>query len=411
MVNIFSIYPVVSCSFGAALMLIIAFAFSLERKAISFIQIAKMLAIYLMVAVTILKTTVGDSLLNALIRMAYGMQEATQAGSLFVLGTLSENIQPWGFIFAFQVLPITIFFSAFVALLSYYGIIQALIKSLAYVIRPILGTTSSETACALGKSVLGATEAPLLVYNFLFSMSTSEIFSVMVSCMSMIAASLFAAYMQLGVSGSHLIAANIMGVFGALMFSKIIYPSKAHTKKTAGNDILPEAKRSTNVVEAVIKGTMDGLNITLAIAAMLISFLALIASFNFIFGFILSLVGLPIITIQQVGGYLLSPIGILFGLEYSEALKVSELIATKIVTNEMIAYVDMVKSGLSDRGLLVATYAICGFANISIVGIVVGALGSLMPARLKEMSSIAWHALLAATLSNLFSAYIVGIIL
>lgn len=407
--NYFVLYPHLSCACGAALMLGAAYAASIDRKAIDWVQSLKIMAVYLAVALVMLKTTAGAWMLKGLTALAHGLGSATHEGAGFVFGRLSEPIEPWGLVFAFQVLPITIFFSGLVGLLSYLGVIEKIVNGVTRCVRPLLGTSSGETAGAIAKSFLGAVEAPLLIQGFLPGMTTSELFCVMVSCMSMIAASLFAVYMQLGVPGHHLIAANIISIFVAILFAKIMYPSRAKSVYKVTEKAAEMKKRPGNAIEAIIQGTMDGLQLALAIAAMLITFLALIAAVNLISAFFSHKLCLPTITVQELCGYLFAPLGYLFGFDTAQALVLSKLIGLNLVTNEMVAYIELTRSVLSERAVILATYALCGFANISIIGIVVGGISTLAPSRRAELSSLAVRALLAATLGNLFSAYVIGI--
>jgi CNT family concentrative nucleoside transporter len=410
MINIFAIYPAVSCIIGALLTLLIAYAVSFDRSEINYKNLFFILCFETILAFGLLKTNIGQILLAQIIRLTKTIGTSAHEGIVFLFGALGSQVEPWGFIFAFHVLPIIIFFSALVAVLSYLGIIDFCIRSISYVLRPLLGTSSAETACAVAKSFLGPTEAQLVIRDYLAVMSESELFAVMVSSLSMMSASLFAVYMEMGVPGSHLIAANFMGIPGSLLFAKIIMPSqkKSHDLKVK-TSVQPQ--KASNLIEAIIQGTMDGLQLVLAIGALLLSFLALIAMLNMAFVAIGSFFGITNFTFQDLVGYLFSPFGFLMGVPTQEAINISELIGIKFLANEMVAFAEISGKHLSERGLALATYAICGFANIACVGIVIGGISTLAPDRRSELSALAWYSLLAATLSNLFSAYFVGIIL
>ncbi len=410
MVNIFSLYPAISCCGGALLTLFIAFLVSFNRPAISYRHTLTILITQIIMALGLLKTSFGQILLSQLIRLTNAISDAAQAGISFIFGALGTSIAPWGFIFAFHVLPIIIFFSAFIAALSYLGIIEGITRLIAFFVRPLFGASQSETACAVAKSFLGPTEAQLLIRDALFTASTSEMFAIMVSGLSMISASLFAIYMGMGIPGSHLIAANVMGISGSLLFAKIIMPTTTQTEEPSRVGV-PLQERPANLIEAIIKGTLDGLQLVLAIAALLVSFLALLAILNQAFIFVGSFFGMTTVTFQDVISYIFAPFGFLMGVSTTEAFALSELIGIKFLANEMVAFAEVASKNLSDRGLILATYALCGFSNIACLGIVVGSISTLVPERRSELSGLAWYALLAATLSNLFSAYLVGIII
>lgn len=409
--NIFEVYPALSCFAGALLTLVIAFSVSSHRSLISCKRTLIIIALEIFLAFMLLKTNFGNALLTQLIRATQAISDAAHEGIAFVFGSLGTPTAPWGFVFALHVLPIIIFFSALIAVLSHLGVINFFIQSLSYVVRPVLGTSSAETTNALAKSFLGPTEAQLLVRDYLFTISTAEMFAVMVSGLSMISASLFAVYVDMGIPGNHLIAANFMGIFGSLLFAKIIMPSDPKAAEVKFKSESIEESKPKNSIEALIRGTLEGLQLVLAIGALLISFMAVIALLNTIFIYIGSFFGITTFTFQDLMGYIFAPFGFLLGLPTAEAFAVSELIGIKLIANEMVAFAEVTGKHFSDRGLALATYAICGFANIACVGIVIGGISTIVPKRRSELSSLAGRALLAATLSNLFSAYIVGILL
>jgi concentrative nucleoside transporter, CNT family len=410
--NIFSVYPALSSLLGAILTLLVAFIFSKKQKDISVKTVFLAIGLELALLICLIKTSVGELILYQLVALMQAINGAAQQGITFVFGALGTATAPWGFIFALHVLPVIIFFSALISVLSYLGVIDVIIRVLSSVIRPILGTSKPETASAVAKSFLGPTEAQLFVRDYLPTMSDPELFTVMVSGLSMISASVFAIYMEMGAPGNHLIAANLLGIPGSLLFAKIIMPSENHkNEKRVVVASTSEVHKPQNLIGAIIQGTLDGLQLVLAIGAILISFLACIALLNSIFVYVGSFVGIHGLTFQDFIGYLFAPCGILTGLPTQEAFKVSELIGIKFISNEMVAFSELSGKHLSERGLVIATYALCGFANIACVGIVVGGLSTLMPTRRSDLGAMAWYALLAATLSNLFSAYLVGIFL
>ncbi len=408
--NIFSVYPALSSLVGAVLTLSVAYIFSLKRKSISFKTVFLTIALELLLLLCLLKTPVGEQILYQLVAVTKVINTSAHEGIAFVFGALGTPTAPWGFVFAVHVLPVIIFFSALISALSYLGAVDVIIRIFSFFIRPLLGTSNPETASVVAKSFLGPTEAQLFIREYLPTMSESELFAVMVSGLSMISASLFAIYIEMGAPGNHLIAANLIGVPGSILFAKIIMPT-VHTKQDAKTvDVEPIiVRRPQNLIEAIIQGSLDGLQLVLAIGALLISFLALIALLNGIFVYTGSFFGITGFNFQDLIGYLFAPCGFLMGLPTYEAFQVSELIGIKFLANEMVAFGELAGKHLSERGLIMATYALCGFANIACVGIVVGGLSTLVPNRRSGLSALGWYALLAATLSNLFSAYLVGI--
>lgn len=411
MVSIISLHPVLLCALGAFFVVLLAFITSVNRALISYKHLLITISFEIALAFAMLKTNIGIIVLNWLSHLTALISQAAQEGIVFVFGKLGTQVEPWGFVFALHALPIIIFFSALVAGISYLGIIDFFIRIFSRIVRPVLGTTSPETMNATARSFLGPTESLLLIRDYLATMSVSELFAVMVSSLCMTSAALFAIYIAMGVAAKHIIAASIMGVPGSLLFAKIIMPAGYKDKKIGDVKEVIIEKKSNNLVEALIKGTLDGLQLVLAIAAILISFLAIIALLNMIFVYVGSFFGIADFTFQKCIGYLFAPFGFLMGVGASEAIKISELIGIKVLANELVAFAEIAGSNLSERGLTLATYALCGFGNLASIGIAVGSIGTLVPERRSELSMLAWHALLAATLANLFSAYIVGMII
>ncbi len=409
MINIFSVYPALTACFGALFTLLCAVLLSKEIKSISIKTVFMAISLQIVLLLCLLKTSMGEFILYELVAFTKNVNAAAQHGITFVFGALGTNTPPWGFVFALHVLPLIIFFSALISGLSFLGVTDFIINLFSWPLCFVLRTSRPETAAAIGRIFLGPTEAQLLIRDYLPTLSTSELFAVMISGMSMITASLFAVYMEMGAPANHLITANLMGVSGSLLFAKIIMPSRYKHSKNENNIESLETPKSSTFVEAIIKGSLDGLQLVLAISALLISFLALIELLNNIFIYVSSLIGIDGFTFQSFIGYICAPWGFLTGLPTPEAFKISELIGIKFLANEMVAFSKLSASNLSPKGLVIATYALCGFANISCMGIVLGGLGTLWPDRRSLLAQISWRALAAATLSNLFSAYLVGI--
>ena len=418
MITFFSSHPTLSCFVGALLMLVLAVACSQNRARIPRRMVATLLGLQGVMLFFLLKTSFGQSILAGMVYTTTVINTAAQQGIKFVFGALGAAQEPWGFVFAFHVLPIIIFFSALIAALAYLGVIDLIINVLSVAIRPLVGTSKPETAAAIAKSFSGTTEQQLLIREYLPTMTDPELFAVMVTGLSTVSASLFALYIQLGAPAQHIIAANLIGVIGALLFAKIVVPPAVTIPTAAAKEaaesrtmapIIPHKPK--NLIEALIHGTIDGMHLASVVGALLIAFLSLIALLNYLFVTVGSYVGSNGMTFQACVGYLCAPLGLLMGVPSAEAFQISELIGLRLLANEVVAFSALSEMLLSARGLVLATYALCSFANISTIGIVVGGLGTLIPARRSVLSAMGFKALFAATLANLFSAYLVGMVL
>ena len=357
---------------------------------------------------------------------------AADEGLTFLFGNLTDASMPWGFIFVVKVLPIIIFFGAFMALLFHFGLVQKAIAGVNWLIRPLLGTSGAETLCAISNSFLGQTEAPLLVRHYLVNMTKSEMLVVMVSGMATISGAILVVFAAMGVPASHLLASSVMSIPASIIIAKILLP-ETEKPKTIDHAQIKMERTSTNVLDAISTGTSDGLQLALNVGAMLLSFLALLALINYILGYAseqgnnliwyvnqwLFSAGstwkitwqLPIISVEYVFSYLLSPFGYLLGFTGNEALAAGQLIGTKVAVNELIAYSKMVTMGLSERTVNILTYALCGFSNFSCIGIQIGGIGALVPQKRQLLTELGLYAVLGGALSNLLSAMIAALLL
>ena len=401
--------PQLLCFGGIALVITLAYALSVDRSAISWRYGLSRLLLLALWAVALVKTPFGAYLLAGLENVTMAIQHAAQQGISFVFGDLGSSQYVWGFVFAIQVLPIIIFFSALVSILTYLRVIQTVVYGIGTVLQPILGTTGPETACAIAKSFLGLMEGPLVVRAYFDRLNRSELFTIMTAALGMASASLIPVYISYGASAKHLIAANLMGIIAVIFIAKIIVPEEK--VKAAEVKSFKDDQEPSNMMDALLKGTGDGLTIVLNIAALLISFIALVALVNNLLFTMEQFVGLPRIGLQDIVGYFFWPFSYLFGVESADVFNLSRLLGVKVTTNEMLAFAEVATHQLSARALTLATYALCGFGNIAGMGIIVGGLGTLMPDKRALLSALSWRALIAATLANLLSAYIVGVIL
>lgn len=392
-----------------------------NRSKINYRLIANGLILQFLIGFCVLKTNLGHYILGKIAAAVSALYLCAGEGAQFVFGNLTNPNNSWGFIFAFKVLPIIIFFGAFMELLFYCGIVQKIIGGVSIFIRPLLGTSGAETLCAIANSFLGQTEAPLLIRNYLKDMTKSETLVIMVSGMATISGAILVVFAAMGIPVMHLLASSVMAIPASIIVAKILYPETEKPKTSAGAHIIAEHK-SQNVLDAIATGTIDGLHLALNVGAMLISFLALIALINYgleyfsvVINMILTFFGLtrqmPIINIQLIFSYIFAPFGYLLGFTGQEALAAGQLIGTKVAINELVAYDAMMHMNLSERAVNILTYALCGFSNFSCIGIQIGGIGALVPEKRAWLSELGLFAVLGGTLANILSAMVAGLLL
>ncbi len=399
------------CNFaGIAAILFIAYLFSQHRSRVDFKLVIYGLLMQFAIGFFVLRTGIGQYCVTALANGVQKLYLFADEGSRFVFGSLVDPAAgPWGFLFAIKVLPVIIFFGAFMALLFHFGIVQRIVMVISYVVRPLLGTSGAETLCAISNSFLGQTEAPLLIRHYLKHMTKSEILVVMVSGMGTISGAILVVFVAMGVPAVPLLTASMMAIPSTLLIAKILYPEteKSDAKGMVEVDL---SSASSNVFDAISSGTSDGLQLALNVGAMLISFIALLAFLNAILMGVGSLFGWDI-TLSKLFSFVFSPFGYLMGFDSDEAMVIGELIGVKVAVNEMVAYGDMLSKGLSERTINILTYALCGFSNFSCIGIQIGGIGALAPEKRKWLTELGLYAVLGGTLSNLLSAMMAGLLL
>jgi len=406
---------------GIVGVLVCAFFLSSHKKKINVRLTVSAFLMHVVLAWCILKTMVGTWFLMQLSQIIEKLYQAADSGISFLFGNLARADGSWGHIFAVKVLPVIIFFAALTSLLFHFGIIQWVSSMMARLVRPLLGTSGAETLCAVANSFLGQTEAPLLIKNYLAKMTRSEMFLVMVSGMGTLSAALLAVYAAKGVPVQHLLCASVIAVPATIFIAKMIEPETEDPETASDAKVVMEVP-SRNMLDAIAIGTSDGLQLVLNIGAMLIAFIALIGALNTLLAWgcgwgneFLVWLGsnwqLPILSLQYIFGYLFLPVGWLLGFTGTEMMQVSELIGTKFSINEMVAYMHMLEMPLSPRAIILSTYALCGFANFSSIGIQLGGIGVLAPSKRHLLSSLGFKALLGGTLANLFSAFVVGLLI
>ncbi len=437
--------------FGIALILGIAFLFSNNKRKINWRMIAIAIGMQIVFAIFIIHADTLRSwffvlgwpkdLINWFGSAIVALLGFTMQGSEFVFGNLAKNngSGSLGFFFAFQVLPTIIFVSCLTAIFYYLGILQIIVKGMAWVMSKFLGTSGAESLSNTANIFVGQSEAPLLIKPYIEKMTNSEILTIMVGGMATIAGGVMASYIQmLGQSFAEahkiglqeaqikfavqLLAASCMAAPASLAISKIIYP-ELEEPVTKGTVKLKVEKNASNIIEAAANGAGDGLMLALNVAGMLIAFIALIALVNFLFTAFGNLIGVNAYLIQHFGsplslqlifGMVLQYLAYGIGVPWNDAFHFGSLIGTKVVLNEFVAYADLttlIKQGvISDKGMMMATYALCGFANFSSIAIQIGGIGPLAPSRKKDIAALGLKAVLGGTLATLMTATLAGIL-
>ena len=394
---------------------------SRKRSAINYRLMIQALLFEFAIAFCMLRTHIGQAIVASIAQGINRIYQFADQGSSFVFGNLTQVDMPWGFVFALKVLPIIIFFGALMSLLFYIGVVQRCVSFVSYIVRPVLGTSGAETLCAIANSFLGQTEAPLLIHNYLKNMTKSEILVVMVSGMGTISGAILAVFAAMGVPAVHLLTASVMAIPGTIMIAKILYPETERAETASGATAYIESP-ATNAIDAISMGTSDGLHLALNVGAMLISFLSLLAMLNFMMDAASMGVNnllymahsswqIPLLNLNYIFSILFAPFGYLMGFTGTEALSAGQLLGVKVTVNELIAYGEMIKMGVSERFMTIVTYALCGFANFSCIGIQIGGIGVLVPEKRSWLSELGLLAVLGASLSNLLSAMIAGLLL
>jgi CNT family concentrative nucleoside transporter len=393
---------------GLALILGIAYLLSADRKAIRGKTVFWGLVLQLAFALFVLKTSIGQAVFAWVGAKINRLLQFSFAGSQFVFGKLGmpggggDNI---GFIFAFQVLPTIIFIAALFAILYYLGAMQVVVKMFAQVMTRLMGASGAESLNVAASIFMGQTEAPLTIRPYLNNMTNSELMCVMTSGMAHVSGGIMGAYIAFGVEAKHLLAAVIMTAPGTILLAKMLVPETGQPE-TAGTVRLVVPRTDANIIGAAARGTGEGLNLALNVGAMLISFLALVGLVNGILG----IFGWQLETLL---GYVFGPLALAMGVPAKDALTVGNLLGTRMVLNELIAYSQLgpLKSSLDPRSFTIATYALCGFANFGSIGIQIGGIGALAPERRNDLARLGLRALLAGTFANFMTACIAGLLL
>ncbi len=401
----------------------LAYALSTNRRAVRWRPVIFGVALQVVLAVLIIKAPFGFAVFNFIGTLVKKFLDFSDAGASFVFGEKFTDHY-----FAFKVLPTIIFVSSGMSLLYYYGVLQRVVEAMAWVMMKTMRTSGAESLCNAANIFVGQTEAPLFIRPYLPTLTQSELQAVMVGGFATIAAGVMAVYISFGVPAVHLIAASVMAAPGALVMSKLMYPEEGEPE-TRGKVRAQVERPWINPVDAAASGAGDGAKLCINVAAMLIAFLALLALVNAVLGWAGGLFGMPQLSLEWLFARVLAPVAWLIGVPWHEAGAVGVLLGKKTVLNEFIAYLDMrtllenaklIASGakpagslpvLSDRSVVLSTYALCGFANISSIAIQIGGIGGLAPNRSHDLARLGVRALAAGALTNFVNACIAGVLL
>jgi CNT family concentrative nucleoside transporter len=404
---------------GLVLIAAIALAWSTNRRAIRLRTVAWGFGLQFLFAVIVLKTGAGQSAFQFLGDRIRQLLEYSAAGSALVFGPLGDRavwtdimtrvLGPsgvqYGVVFAFQILPTIIFIAALFAILYYFGVMQLVVRAFAVVMNRVMGASGAESLNVAASIFMGQTEAPLTIRPYLPRMTESELMTVMTAGMAHISGGIMAAYIAFGIEPRHLLTSVIMTAPGTLMLAKMFVPETA-VPETLGTVKLDIEKTDVNVIDAAGRGTSEGLQLALNVGAMLISFMALIALTN-------ALLGVVGLSLQQIFGWVFAPVAWSLGVPWRDAGTIGNLLGTRMVLNEFIAFAELgrIKDTLDPRSFTIATFALCGFANFSSIGIQIGGIGALVPSRRHDLARLGIRAMVAGTLANFVSACIAALLL
>lgn len=395
---------------GVLAILGVAVLFSTNRRQIRWKLVLSALGIQTLIGIFVLKTGIGQGIFASISHAFEAIYQFAGHGSAFVFGSLTNIDGPWGMIFVVKVLPTIIFFGAFMALLYHLGIVQLFVSALSMAIRPILGTSGAETLAVAANVMLGQTEAPLLIKNYLPRMTKSEMLVVMVGGMSHLSGSLLAVYGGMGVPISHLLTSSFMAIPAAILIAKILLP-ETETPETLSGSKMSMEKDTKNVLDAVSRGTTDGLKLAVNVAAMLISFISLMALLDYVLAWGTGYFLAQPLTLNILFGKLFYGVAFLLGIPLQDCSTAGALLGQKLVINEFVAYMSFAKADLLPRSQVLLTYALAGFSNFSCIGIQIGGIGAICPEKRTLLTKLGMRALLGGTLANFLNAALVGLLM
>ncbi|WP_286232571.1 NupC/NupG family nucleoside CNT transporter [Thalassotalea sediminis] len=401
--------------FGIVLLIAIAYALSSHKKAINFRTVGFAFLLQLVLGAFVLYIPFGKDVLESMTNGVQNVIDSAKAGINFIFGGLGTDemfSNGVGFVFAVRVLPVIIFFSSLIAVLYHLNIMQWVIRIIGGGLQKLLGTSKPESLSATANIFVGQTEAPLVVRPYISTMTQSELFAIMVGGLASVAGSILAGYAGLGVELKYLIAASFMAAPGGLLMAKIMLPETQPDKIHSGDLSLSDQEdKPVNVIDAAASGAASGVKLAVNVGAMLLAFIALIALLNMLVGGLGTLIGMDNLSIEWLLGYLFAPLAFVIGVPADEMLQAGSFIGQKVVVNEFFAYVNFVeiKETLTPTTQAIITFALCGFANLSSIAILLGGIGSMAPSRRPDIARLGMKAMIAATLANLMSAAIAGV--
>ncbi|MEZ5483791.1 MAG: NupC/NupG family nucleoside CNT transporter [Lysobacteraceae bacterium] len=410
--------------FGLAVLVGIAWLFSAQKSAVDWKLVTTGIGLQLVFAVLVLLTPWGATVFGWLSEGFVALLGFTAEGSRFIFGDFTDPTK-FGFVFAFQVLPTIIFFAAFMSVLYHLGVMQWIVKGMAWVITKVMNVSGAETLSVCANAFIGQTEAPLVVKPYILRMTKSELLALMVGGMATIAGGVLGAYVQM-LGGAdpeqqkffakHLITASIMAAPATLVIAKILYP-ETEQPLTRGEVRMEVEKTTANVIDAAASGAGEGLKLALNVGAMLLAFIALIALVNAPLTWLGDVTGLAELlgkptNLANLLGFVLAPLAWVIGVPWGDAVAVGGLIGEKVVLNEFVAYAHLgeIKATLSPQAALISTYALCGFANFSSIAIQIGGIGGIAPERRTDLARFGLKAVLGGSLATFMTATIAGVL-
>ncbi|AKG23665.1 NupC/NupG family nucleoside CNT transporter [Calothrix sp. 336/3] len=393
---------------GIIVFIVIAYGLSSNRQAVRWQTIAWGLGLEFVFAILILKTPGGLAVFKSLGDVISNFLSFSDVGAKFVFG---DNYKDH--FFAFQILPTIIFFSAFISVLYHYRILQLVVNGLAWVMMKTMKTSGAESLSTAGNIFLGPTESPLLVKPYVATMTQSELFAVMTGGFATVAGGVLGAYLSFGVPAEHLVAAFFMTAPTALVVAKLMYP-ETEIPDTASNVKMDVKSNYVNAVDAATTGAIDGVKLAVNVGVMIIAFLGLLAAANALLGWLGSRVGLPQLSLEWMLSFIMAPVAWLMGVPWADCAQVGALLGKKTILNEFIAYLDLKtlieQKKISERGIIIATYALCNFANVGSIGIAIGGITGMAPHRQHDLAKMGVRSMVGGLLAGFITACIAGIL-
>lgn len=386
----------------------ISYALSVNRKAIRWRTIAWGLGLEFGFALLILKTPWGLTIFKSLGDVIENFLSYSDVGAKFVFGDKYKD-----HLFAFQILPTIIFFSAFISILYHYGILQRIVNGMAWVMMKTMQTSGAESLSTAGNIFLGPTESPLMVKPYVAKMTQSELFAVMTGGFATVAGGVLGAYLSFGLPAAHLIAAFFMTAPTALVVAKLLYP-ETEVAETAGNVKMDIKTNYVNAIDAATTGAIDGVKLAVNVGVMIMAFLGLLAAANALLGWIGARVFLPQLSLEWILSFVMAPIAFLMGVPLADCMQVGALLGKKTILNEFLAYLDLKtlieKKQISERAIIIATYALCNFANIGSIGITIGGITGMAPNRQHDLARMGVKSMIGGLLAGFITAAIAGML-